>query len=191
MKELIDIQQKLVAKKSQFNSFGKYYYRSCEDILQAVKPILQETNTYLLLNDEVVELGGRFYIKATATLYTADGKNSVSTTAFAREPESKTGADQSQISGSSSSYARKYALNGLFCIDDNKDADFTNTHGKKAAPAPAPVDEAALQQAIDDLMCTSTDRASFVAAWKRHPQFHKVEAFMNAAAKLSIKYPKA
>jgi hypothetical protein len=135
MKELIIIQQDLKAPKTQRNNFGGYNYRSCEDILEAVKPLLAEQSCTLTITDDIVMVGERIYLKATATLTNPDGK-SVSTTAFAREPEQKKGMDESQISGMASSYARKYALNGLFCIDDTKDADtMDNTH-ESHAPAP-------------------------------------------------------
>ena len=116
------IQSNLKAPKGQFNSFGKYHYRSCEDILEGVKPHLQETKTCLVISDEIVTIGDHNYIKATATLYGADG-GAVANSAFAKEPLDKKGMDPSQITGATSSYARKYALNGLFCIDDTKDAD--------------------------------------------------------------------
>ena len=135
MKELISIQQELKAPKGQYNSFGKYHYRSCEDILEAVKPLLGKHNCILNISDQIELVGDRFYVKATATIINSEGK-SVTTTAFAREQESKAGMDTSQLTGSTSSYARKYALNGLFCIDDTKDADtMDNTSEGKAAPA--------------------------------------------------------
>ena len=116
-----DIQHKLKSPKGQYNSFGQYKYRSCEDILEGVKPLLKEYNLLLIINDEIVQIGERYYVKATVKI--TDGKESVSATAYAREPLEKKGADASQITGASSSYARKYALNGLLCIDDTKDAD--------------------------------------------------------------------
>lgn len=119
MSRLTDIQKRLKAPKSNFNSFGKYNYRSCEDILEAVKPLLEDCTLYL--SDEVVEIGGRVYVKATATF--SDGKTETKVSAFAREADSKKGMDESQVTGTASSYARKYALNGLFLIDDTKDAD--------------------------------------------------------------------
>jgi len=122
-KKLSEIQRVVKAPKNQYNNFGKYYYRSCEDILEAVKPLLEDTNSLLCIEDEVVNSGDRYYVKATATLYDVDSETSVSVSAFAREEESKKGMDGSQITGASSSYARKYALNGLFCLDDTKDAD--------------------------------------------------------------------
>ena len=123
------IQTDLKAPKGQYNSFGKYKSRSCEDILEAVKPLLQQQGCVLTISDEVQQVGERYYIVAKATI--SDGEENISVTAAAREEESKKGMDASQISGTASSYARKYALNGLFCIDDTKDADATNTHGKK------------------------------------------------------------
>ena len=128
------IQSELKAPKSQYNSFAKYNYRSCEDILEAVKPILTKYKVSLTISDEVVLVGDRFYIKATASL--SNGNQAITSYGFAREPEQKKGLDESQITGMASSYARKYALNGLFCIDDTKDADtMDNTSEGKAAPA--------------------------------------------------------
>ena len=122
--KLNKIQTELKAPKGQYNSFGKYKYRSCEDILEAIKPFLTETKTVLTINDEIVFIGNRFYVKATAILTDCENENSfIQNTAFAREDDSKKGMDGSQITGASSSYARKYALNGLFAIDDTKDAD--------------------------------------------------------------------
>jgi hypothetical protein len=123
--KLLEVQKKLKAPKSQFNSFGKYNYRNCEDILEAVKPLLAETNLTLSMSDELVTIGNRYYIKAIATIYDDKGE-SISVTSFAREEEDKKGMDGSQITGAASSYARKYALNGLFLIDDTKDSDSTN-----------------------------------------------------------------
>ena len=120
--KLIEIQAELKAPKSQYNKFGGYNYRNCEDILEAVKPLCAKHKIVPLLSDEIVMIGDRFYIKATAKV--TDGKEEIATTAFARESKDKKGMDESQITGSASSYARKYALNGLFCIDDTKDADF-------------------------------------------------------------------
>lgn len=120
-KALGEVQYKLKAPKGQINNFGHYNYRSCEDILEAVKPLLHEAGLTLTLSDDVIAVGNRVYVKATATV--TDGTDSVSNTAFAREAESKKGMDDSQVTGTASSYARKYALNGLFCIDDTKDAD--------------------------------------------------------------------
>ena len=123
-----DIQHKLKAPKGQYNSFGKYNYRSCEDILEGVKPLLKEHNLALLIDDEIIQIGERYYVKATAKI--TDGREIVSATAYAREPDTKKGMDESQITGATSSYARKYALNALLCIDDTKDAD-TMDNSKK------------------------------------------------------------
>lgn len=131
MKRLIEIQQKLKAPKNQYNSFGKYKYRSCEDILEGVKPLLSELGLALVIHDNVQFVEGRFYVVAYASLYDEEGKFVVSSTAYAREEETKKGMDGSQVTGAASSYARKYALNGLFAIDDTKDADATNTHDKE------------------------------------------------------------
>ena len=134
--KLIEIQAELKAPKSQFNKFGGYNYRNCEDILEAVKPLCAKHEIVPLLSDEIVLIGERYYVKAVAKV--TDGKDEIATTAFARESLDKKGMDESQITGSASSYARKYALNGLFCIDDTKDADFMdNSQNKKAAPVPA------------------------------------------------------
>lgn len=123
-----DIQHKLKAPKGQYNSFGKYNYRSCEDILEGVKPLLKEHDLALIIDDEIVQIGERYYVKATAKI--TDGREIVSATAYAREPDTKKGMDESQITGATSSYARKYALNALLCIDDTKDAD-TMDNSKK------------------------------------------------------------
>ena len=118
------------APKDMRNNFGNYNYRSCESILEAVKPLLAENSLALTLTDEMIQVGDRIYVRATATVTATSGGESISVDAFAREEESKKGMDASQVTGAASSYARKYALNGLFCIDDNKDSDATNTHGK-------------------------------------------------------------
>lgn len=117
------VQMELKAPKDQYNNFGKYSYRSCEDILEVVKPLCQKQGLLLSLTDEIVEMGGRNYIKSIARVIEMETGKDFFTVAFAREDETKKGMDGSQISGCASSYARKYALNGLFCIDDTKDAD--------------------------------------------------------------------
>lgn len=134
--KLIAIQTELKAPKSQFNKFGGYNYRNCEDILEAVKPLCAKHDVVPLLSDEIVMIGERYYVKGIAKI--TDGKDEIVTTAFARESVDKKGMDESQITGSASSYARKYALNGLFCIDDTKDADFMdNSQNKKPVSTPA------------------------------------------------------
>lgn len=122
-KKLLDIQSELKAPKGQYNSFGKYKYRSCEDILEAVKPICKKFDTALIMSDEIQNVGDRYYVEATTTLIDITDGSSLFNKASAREEETKKGMDASQITGTASSYARKYALNGLFCIDDTKDAD--------------------------------------------------------------------
>jgi hypothetical protein len=129
---LFEIQQKLKAPKSKFNKFGKYSYRSLEDILEAVKPILKTLEYTLVIEDEIKMIGDRYYVRALAKLFNKSGEVIASNYAFAREPENKKGADESQITGAASSYARKYALNGLFAIDDCQDADATNKHEDNA-----------------------------------------------------------
>lgn len=124
------IQEELKAPKNQFNKFGNYAYRSCEDIYNAVKPLLAKYGLVLTVTDELVMIGERYYIKATATLQ-ENAILYIRNVAYAREEETKKGMDGSQITGASSSYARKYALNGLFLIDDVRDSDTTNTHGKE------------------------------------------------------------
>ena len=142
--KLAAIQAALKAPKSQYNEFGKYKYRKAEDILESVKPLLAKNGCTLTCTDELVLIGDRYYIKAPATITAIEDGSSVSTTAFAREEEEKKGMDGSQVTGASSSYARKYALNGLLCIDDTADSDTTNTGDskpqkptRKTAPAPA------------------------------------------------------
>ena len=151
--KLMNIQQKLIAPKNNYNSFGKYSYRSCEDILEAVKPLLAENKVVLTICDEIILVGERFYIKAIATLTDCESDETISNVAYAREEDKKSGMSESQITGSCSSYARKYALNGLFCIDDVKDADTrdnrektTETTTKKKTPT------AADKKALNDLV---------------------------------------
>ena len=130
-KKLWTVQQTLNAPKNQRNNFGGYNYRSAEDILEAVKPLLQSIT--LTVSDEIVLIGNRYYVKATATL--SDGEDEIAATAYAREEESKKGMDASQLTGATSSYARKYALNGLFCIDDARDPD-TDAYAKQTGQQP-------------------------------------------------------
>lgn len=145
MKELISIQSELKAPKSQFNKFGGYKYRKAEDILEAVKPLLTKQKCTLIVTDDVVLIGNRIYVKATATIKNEKGECETST-GWAREEETKKGMDGSQITGASSSYARKYALNGLFAIDDNADSDTTNDGQHQAAQQQAQIQPTAAQQ---------------------------------------------
>lgn len=168
MKELIEIQNELKVPKNQKNNFGNYKYRSAEDILEALKQLLYKHKCILNITDSIELIGSRFYVKATAKIINSEGI-SVETVAFAREEESKKGMDGSQITGASSSYARKYALNGLFAIDDTKDSDVTNT-GEKPT-----IDEALSfvkkSKTISDLM----------QVWNMYPTFHTNEKFKNAS----------
>ena len=161
--KLLKVQIELKAPKGQYNSFGKYKYRSCEDILEALKPVLDKFKLTLFISDEIVEVGGSYkvskkdetvesegrkYVKATITLVNIEKPDEIiKTSALAREEETKKGMDGSQITGASSSYARKYALNGMFMIDDTKDSDSTNTHGKEEAKKTT--DETEFKKAID------------------------------------------
>ena len=121
--KLLEVQAKLKAPKGQYNSFGRYNYRSAEDILEAVKPLLHEVGLLQVISDEVIEVGGRIYVKATIEVFDTESEDIITATALARESETKKGMDDSQVTGTASSYARKYALNGLYAIDDTKDAD--------------------------------------------------------------------
>ncbi|MCP4394520.1 MAG: ERF family protein [Alphaproteobacteria bacterium] len=166
MKEqLLKIQLELKAPKSQYNKFGGFNYRNAEDILEAVKPLCDKYKCCLTLHDEIVQIGDRYYIKATAFIVDIDTKDSIEVYAFAREEESKKGMDGSQITGASSSYARKYALNGLFLIDDTKDSDSTNVGNNKeqikiiAKQDEEGVDEPALDpRIIEEISEAKTDR---------------------------------
>lgn len=122
--KLLHVQQNLKAPKEQYNKFGNFNYRSCEDIQEAVKPLLLEVKAVLTIDDELLLIGSRYYLKATARFTDTEDGASICNSAYAREAESKSGMDAAQVTGSCSSYARKYALNGLFCIDDAKDPDY-------------------------------------------------------------------
>ena len=169
--QLLAVQAQLKAPKGQFNNFGNYKYRSCEDILESVKPLLAEHGLTLSLSDSVQEVGGRIYVKATAYLANEESEG-VYTEAFAREEETKKGMDASQITGAASSYARKYALNGLFLIDDTKDSDSTNTHGKepeaKVAPAPAPAKEESIMDKAVNYLKAARDRQEAYESVMKH-----------------------
>lgn len=134
--KLSAIQQELKAPKNQRNTFGNYNYRSCEDILEAAKPLCAKYKAALVLVDDIKEIGGRFYVVAQAQLHDCESDAAVAASAFAREPETKKGSDESQITGAASSYARKYALNGLFCIDDTKDADTNENKAQEQKTEP-------------------------------------------------------
>lgn len=158
MKYLMEIQRTLKAPKSNYNSFGKYKYRSCEDILEAVKPLCIQNESVLTISDELCQIGERYYIKATAKLKTPEQE--FIATAYARESETKKGQDESQITGTASSYARKYALNGLFCIDDTKDADTNEYHNQSEKALVREIKEllAVKEMTIEDFEKTAKDK---------------------------------
>jgi len=193
---LADIQQKINVPKNQHNKFGGYNYRSLEDILMALKPLLSAHNAAVMIDDEIVMVGTRYYVKASATLVC--GAESLSCVGWAREADERKGMDSSQVTGSTSSYARKYAMNGLFAIDDNKDADATNTHEKeadkkatkaqakppaKAAQKPSP-DNAATKEQQDRLVhlgadamdMSPTEVRDFAAHYRKGDRLTKDEA---------------
>jgi hypothetical protein len=157
--KLIAIQTELKAPKSQFNSFGKYNYRNQEDILEAVKPLLKKHGLTLVIDDEIVLIGNRYYVKAEATLMSKD--ESTGTCAYAREEEEKRGMDASQITGSASSYARKYALNGLFLIDDTRDADSHDNSSKpNVAPKVAPKETSSVNATDPSVMVAKCSKCA-------------------------------
>ncbi len=167
MENLIKIQSELIATKKQYNKFGKYAYRNAEDIMEAVKPLLLKYNALLYITDEIINISDRFYVKATATIHIND--KTISVSALAREEEIKKGMDGSQITGSASSYARKYALNGLFLIDDNKDADFTNKHDDNSATKIKEIDNI---NTVEELKCF----------WDTNKELHKNKVFTKTIA---------
>lgn len=170
MEKLIQIQAELKAPKSQYNNFGKYKYRNCEDILEAVKPLLKKYGCTLVITDEIKEIGGIIYVEAKALF--GDGKHEIVVTSCAGIEPNKKGMDIAQSFGASSSYARKYALNGLFLIDDTKDADATNTHGKEPQVEEKVGISASLLFAIND--CKSIEELS---------SLYKAQANLNQAEK--------
>ena len=174
IEKLVLIQSELKAPKGQTNKFGGYKYRSCEDILEALKPHLKEQGLFLSITDELVAQGNRYYIKASAII--TDGIDRWSVDGWAREEEVKKGMDSSQITGASSSYARKYALNGLFGIDDTKDSDATNDGDIPQMPI------VNLQTAIYDIgLAKSLDGLKTI--WAKYPQFQKQQEFIDAKDK--------
>lgn len=166
MIELIKAQIELKAPKTQFNKFGGYQYRSCEDITEALKPLQEKYQFATLTNTEIVIKDGRFFVKATATILNKEGKE-ISTDGYAELPEAKKGMDLSQLTGSTTSYAKKIALGNLFSIDDTKDADATNTHGKdenKANKTPLSLEQ--INDLSELIEITNTDLSQFLAYFK-------------------------
>lgn len=162
---LIAVQSQLKVPKNQYNDYGGFKYRSCEDILEAVKPLLQKEGLYVTIADDIVVIGERFYVKATATL--SDGENAISNHAFAREDAAKKGMDGSQVTGTASSYARKYALNGLLAIDDTKDADALNYSTPIKAADTTKAADNSKAKAIAEVR-NAADIPSLNAVYKRH-----------------------
>lgn len=167
--KLSAIQNELKAPKGQYNNFGKYNYRSAEDILEAVKPICLKHKTVLVLNDEVKQIGERYYVEAFATLYDLESVETFKITAYAREEETKKGMDASQVTGATSSYARKYALNGLFNIDDTKDAD-TDEYAIQVAEGGKRETKAKAEKAQADDPIISSDKVEIAVATIRNKQ---------------------
>ena len=206
MKELIKIQSELKAPKSQFNKFGNYAYRSAEDILEAVKPLLSANKCFLTVSDKVLLIGDRFYIEATAKVTNSEGL-SVDVTALAREADVQKGMNDAQLTGSASSYARKYALNGLFAIDDNKDADSTNKHGMgddekpkantrakavapKVAPKPAPVANQEIPKEVRQKVADVTSREDVARIWTDYAYLRTNQEFNELIKQASALFPK-
>ena len=152
--KLVAIQTELKAPKNLYNSFGKYSYRNAEGIQEALKPLLKKYGAFVILSDDISEVGGRIYVKATAKLQDAESSDSIEVTAFAREAADKKGMDDAQITGATSSYARKYALNGLFLLDDTKDADTDEYHEQTQTQKPTKKAQAAKKApAADQIIC--------------------------------------
>ena len=172
LQKVVAIQSRLNAPKSKFNKFGNYAYRSLEDILEAVKPLLKEYGLILTIKDEVVQVGERYYIKAITTI--TDGKEELTTHAFAREAETKKGMDESQITGSSSSYARKYALNGLLSIDDTKDADTNEQRMQTEGKGPNRLINQEEIDKIEEACAEKEGRKDSVLAWARIKSFSEM-----------------
>ena len=171
--DLAIIQAEVQAPKNKFNSFGKYAYRSAENIIEAVKPIINPKGYHLILSDEMVIIGERYYIKATATI--SNGEQTYSATSYAREPEEKKGMDSAQISGTTGSYSRKYALNGLFALDDNKDSDATSTETKpNVVLEEITLSDGEKTELINSLN-TCTELGHVVALWEQlEPEYVKI-----------------
>jgi hypothetical protein len=173
--KLMTIQSNLKAPKGQYNNFGKYKYRSCEDILESVKPLLSQHDCALVITDDIVMLGERIYVKATAKLIS--GSEHVESSAFAREEDTKKGMDSSQVTGAASSYARKYALNGLFCIDDTKDSDTTNT-GQESSERDKAIKEAKSAKTMKELE----------SVWNKYTSLKTDAAFKSLIRELKKKF---
>lgn len=177
MKELVTIQGKLRATKTFRNDFGGFNYRSAESILATLKPLLTELDCQLIMTDDIVQVGERYYIKATATITNANGEKEQAQ-AFARECPNRPKMDDAQVTGAASSYARKYALNGLFAIDDTKDPDSNEYTKKRVKSEQAQADE--LQNAIREMNAATTFDAAN-AVWQKYEQYHNDALFIDAS----------
>lgn len=174
--KLLSMQSELKAPKNQYNSFGKYSYRSCEDILEAVKPLGVKYKVVTTLHDEIVLIGNRYYLKATATAIDTETNEGIEVSAYAREDETKKGMDLAQVTGSVSSYARKYALNGLYCIDDTKDSDATNKgdkEGKKQNNSKSDNDVPAVKSTTNSDLISEAQRKRLFAISKGSSEIAK------------------
>lgn len=171
IEKLKKIQSELNAPKDAFNTFGKYYYRSAESILKAIKPLLAETGLVLTVSDDIIAVSDRIYVKATAKI--TDGEHTVETSALAREPLNKKGMDDSQITGAASSYARKYALCGLLAIEDNKDVDALPPEDKSSQSKP--LDLKAYQEAVEQAETFDDLKKYFAAAYKKASEEQKAK----------------
>lgn len=187
IEKIIAVQSELKAPKGQYNSFGKYNYRSCEDILEGVKPLLNKYGLVLTIQDEMVVLSDRFYVKATAII--TDGKEHIQTSAFARESLDKKGMDSSQVTGATSSYARKYALNGLLCIDDTKDVDTMDNSKKQEQQAPQQQQKKAHVKGYDEFIelwkvkgISPAEITKYIAAQFKKPKLELLDEFEMVAA---------
>ena len=165
-KKLIDVQNKLKAPKSQFNSFGKYSYRNAEDILEAAKPILKEFGATVFIKDEIELIGERYYIRSRAKFVDVETGEEVETVAYAREAEEKKGMDSAQVTGATSSYARKYALNGLFLIDDTKDNDHDTLHKSDIKTEELEINQTQIDSVVQLITDTKTELKPFLEYFK-------------------------
>ena len=212
MKELIKIQSELNAPKNLFNSFGKYHYRNADGILEAVKPLLKESKCFITISDKVLLIGTRFYVEATARITNSEGLF-VEVSALAREQDEQRGMSESQLTGATSSYARKYALNGLLAIDDNKDADDTNKHGmdgadkpkanvapKAVAPkavAPKAIKPKTITPKVEEIpkevrqrIADATSREDIASVWKDFANLRNNQEFNELVKQASAQFPK-
>ena len=174
--KLVEVQNKLKVPKSQFNSFGKYNYRNAEDILEAVKPILKEVGAVVVLKDEIVLIGDRYYLKTKAQFIDAENGEAIEVEAMAREAEEKKGMDSAQVTGATSSYARKYALNGLFLIDDTKDNDHDTLHKTDLKQEELKISQIQIDSIVQLITETKSDLKGFL-------QFFKIKEIPEMTAK--------